>query len=333
MKLRTKLMAVTGILVMAFSALSREAVADPVILKFATIAPEGSGLYNGIKAIDTSIRAKTGNAVGLQIFAGGVSGDEKDVVRKMAINQLDGAGLTGMGLGQILPEIRVLELPFLFKTPAQIDSVYSQMRPYFEQKFAEKNYMLLGWAEVGQVQIFCRDKGITTAADLKGRKMWMWEGDPLAGGMYNRLDVVSVPLSLPDVLTSLQTGLIDCAYSTALGAIAFQWHTKAKFVTQVDLVNAAGGLILTKTAWAKIPADKQAIVKQVIDEESKKLTAQARIDNAQSIDVLKQAGLTVQSLTPEVKADLVTKLMPVRTDLVGKLYPQTLLDKVQGMTQ
>jgi TRAP-type C4-dicarboxylate transport system substrate-binding protein len=303
------------------------------IIKFATIAPEGSGVFKGIAAIKQAIKTKTEGCVDLQIYAGGVSGDEKDVVRKMGIGQLDGAGLTGVGLGQILSEIRVLELPFLFKDQAQIDSVYAQMKSYFEQKFLEKNYHLLGWAEVGLVEIFCRDKGITTAADLKGRKMWMWEGDPLAQSMYQSLDVVPVPLAIPDVLTSLQTGLIDCAYSSALGAIAFQWHTKTKFVTQVDLVNATGGIVLTKAAWAKLAPDKQAIVKQVIAEESKKLTTQARLDNQQSMDVLKQAGLTVQVLTPEVKTELTAKLKPVRTNLVDKLYPQALLDKVEGLTQ
>ena len=144
MKMRIKLLAVTALMVLAFSALSADVLADPLILKFATIAPEGSGLYNGIKTTDTRIRAATNNQIGLQILAGGVSGDEKDVVRKMGIGQLDGAGLTGVGLGQILPEIRVLELPFLFSNQAQIDAVYSQMRPYFDQKFStEENKLRL----------------------------------------------------------------------------------------------------------------------------------------------------------------------------------------------
>ncbi len=301
-------------------------------IKLATLAPEGTGLYKGLLAVKEQLKAKTQGCVDVQIYAGGTAGDEKDVVRKMRIGQLHGAALTGVGLGMIEPEIRVLELPFLFSSQAKIDSTYAQMKSYFEQKFDSKGFKLLGWAEVGFVQIFTRDKPIKTKADLTGIKMWMWEGDPLAQAMYESLNVVPVPLAVTDVLTSLQTGLIDGCYAPPLAAIAFQWHTKAKYVTKVDLVNGTGGLILSKAGWDAL-GSYQSAVKEVIASEAQKLTTQSRSDNSQSMQVLQSTGLQIVELTPESKAELQAISVEVQNKLVGKLYPQTLLDKVLSLAK
>lgn len=303
------------------------------VLKMATLAPQGTSLHKGLLALKEGILQKTEGCVDVQIYAGGVAGDEKDVVRKMRIGQLHGAALTGVGLGMIEPEIRVLELPFLFKNKAKIDSTYAALRPDFEKKFDQKGFKLLGWAEVGFVQIFSREKPIKSRKDLAGMKMWMWEGDPLAQAMYEALKVVPVPLAITDVLTSLQTGLIDAAYSPPLGAIAFQWHTKSKYMTKVDLVNGTGGLILSNKAWAKLSPNYQKIVKEVVKTESRNLTDKAREDNEQSIEVLKSSGVQIVELTPESKAELESISKEVQQKLVGKLYSQDTLNKVLSLVQ
>ncbi|MDO8519460.1 MAG: TRAP transporter substrate-binding protein DctP [Deltaproteobacteria bacterium] len=300
------------------------------ILKIATLAPEGTTLHKGLLSMKNEVMAKTGGKVDFQIYAGGVAGDEKDVVRKMRIGQLQGGALTGVGLGMIEPEIRVLENPFLFQNYQQADKVYAAMRSYFEGKFREKGFELLGWAEVGFVKIFS-NKPITKKADLAGLKMWMWEGDPLAQAMYESLKVVPVPLAITDVLTSLQTGLIDGCYAPELAAIAFQWHTKSKYMTDVNLTDGTGGVIVAKQEWAKLSASEQAVVKEVISAQAQKLIAQTRIDNAQSKAVLQAAGIQIVQLTPEALVELQGIAKEVSAKLVGKLYPQTLLDKVVGL--
>lgn len=300
------------------------------IIKMATLAPDGTTLAKGLVAMKNDVVAKTGGKVDIQLYFGGTAGDEKDVVRKMRIGQLTGGALTGVGLGMIEPEIRVLELPFLFKNYGQADAVYSQMKSYFENKFLQKGFMLLGWAEVGFVKIFS-NKPITKKADLNGMKMWMWEGDPLAQAMYEALKVIPVPLSITDVLTSLQTGLIDGCYAPELGAIAFQWHTKVKNMTDVNLVDGTGGIVVAKAEWDKLSPDEQKIVKEVIDSQSKQLVSKTRGDNQTSASVLQSAGIQIVQLAPEALAELEGISKEVQTKLVGTLYPQSLLDKVNQL--
>lgn len=299
-------------------------------IKIATLAPEGTTMHKALVAMKNEVKAKTGGKVDFRIYAGGTAGDEKDVVRKMRIGQLHGAALTGVGLGMIQPEVRVLELPFLFKNYQQADTVYDAMKSYFEKKFSEKGFVLLAWTEVGFVKIFS-NKPIANRADLAGVKMWMWEGDPLAEAMYETLKVVPVPLAITDVLTSLQTGLIDGAYAPELGAIAFQWHTKTKYVTDVNLVDATGGLVIANKEWAKLSKSEQNVVKQVISSQAKQLTSKTRAENRQSLEVLQSSGLQVVKLTPEALSELQGISTEVANKLVGKLYPQSLLTKVQGL--
>lgn len=306
--------------------------APAIELKIATLAPEGTTLANGIKEMNKEVMAKTGNKIGFKTYFGGTAGDEKDVVRKMRIGQLHGAALTGVGLGMIEPEIRVLEIPFLFNNYAQADQVYNVMRGYFEGKFLEKGFVLLGWAEVGFVKIFS-NKPITKKADLSGVKMWMWEGDPLAQAMYESMKVIPVPLSLTDVLTSLQTGLIDGCYAPELGAIAFQWHTKVKYMTDVNLVDATGGILVSKAEWAKLSVADQKVVKEVMGAQARKLIAQTRIDNEQSKAALAATGVSIVQLTPEALIELKGISKEVQQKLVGKLYSQELLTKVTSLIQ
>ncbi len=301
--------------------------AQAVELKLATLAPQGTSMYNSFESLAKNVKAKTGGRVSIKIFGGGVQGDEKDVVRKMRYGQLDGAALTGVGLGLIDPQIRVLEIPFLFKNTAEVDKVYSSMFPYFASAFNKKGFVLLGWAEVGFVKIFA-NKPIRKKSDLKGMKMWMWEGDPLAKAMYDAMGVTPVPLAITDVLTSLQTKLIDAAYAPEFGAIGFQWHTKTKYMTDVNLVNGTGGIIFTKKAWAKIGGGDKAAIKKLIAVEAKKLIAQTRSDNLESKTAVQQSGVQVVNLDSKAYEELRAIGDEVREKLVGKLYSRSLLDMV-----
>lgn len=306
--------------------------AQAIELKFATLAPQGTSLYKTLQAAGEEIKTKTSGRVTITIFGGGTAGDEKDFVRKMNFGELQGAALTGVGLGIINSEIRVLELPFLFKDQASVDKTYAAMKSYFVDSFAKKGFVMLGWAEVGFVNIFS-NKPVKKMADLKGVKMWMWAGDPLAEEMYKALGVTPVPLAITDVLTSLQTGMIDGAYAPPLGAIAFQWQTKTKFVTDINLVNGTGALVVAKKDWDKISGADQTAVRAILDAKSQMLTASSRKENNESKAALQAAGLQVLIPAPADIEELRKVGDTVQKALVGKLYSQQLLDKVLALAK
>jgi TRAP-type transport system periplasmic protein len=143
------------------------------VIKFATLAPEGSSWMKQMRQLALEVSEKTQGQVKFKFYPGGVSGDEKDVIRKIRIGQLHSAGFTGVGLGDILPEVRVLDLPFLFETSEEVAYVYNAMNEYFMRAFEEKGYVLLGWVPVGWVHFFSVPK-IESIEDLRLSRPWLW---------------------------------------------------------------------------------------------------------------------------------------------------------------
>ncbi len=295
-------------------------------IKIAILAPEGSTWHKVMTAWDKELREKSAGRLGLKIYAGGVLGDENDVIRKMRIGQVHAAGFTGLGLGIINPNARVLELPMLVQSYAEADAVAEKIWPKIEPGFEQKGFVVLGPAETGFVNIFS-NKPIASQADLKGMKMWAWEGDQLVGAMYAAFQVVPIPLPITDVLTSLQTKLIDAVYAPPLGAIALQWFTQTKYVTNLKLSDSTGGIVMTKAAFNALPPADKEILKSTGKKYARKLVEAIRADNDKSYSTLTQAGLKTVEVSAEETARIKETSRQVWDKLVGKLYSKELLDE------
>lgn len=300
-------------------------------IKFATLAPDGSTWMNVMKDYAKAVKDATNGEIKFKIYPGGVSGDEKDVLRKMRIGQLHSAGFTGVGLGEILPEVRILDAPFLFNSYEEVDYVSSRLFDYFSEKFEKKGYVLLGWAEVGFVYVMT-NQPVKSLADMSGVKMWMWEGDPIAKATFSSINISPIPLSITDVLTSLQTNLIDGVYVSPLGCVALQWHTKVKYLLDLPLADSNGAVLITKKQFNKLDAEQQATLLKLSKEYFGKLTQMSREDNAKSLDLIKEAGIQFTEINdPAALGSFKKTGKQARQALVGKLYDQALLDRVEGM--
>lgn len=304
--------------------------AQDVTIKFATLAPDGSTWMNVMKEFSTSLEKKSGGTIKFKIYPGGIQGDEKDVIRKIRINQLHSAGFTGVGLGTILPEVRILDTPFLFKNLNEVDFIAKKFFDRFANGFEEKGYILLGWAEVGWVYIYS-NKPIYSEEDMKGVKMWMWEGDPISKATFEAFDVNPIPLSITDVLTSLQTGLIGGVYSSPLACVALQWHTKVSYVLDVPLANSNGAVLISKRMFNKLTPDQQKILKEEGQKYFTKLTRLSRQDNEKAKKTMFDYGMKKTEIKdPKLFVEFEARGEKARRSLVGELYDQQLLDDVEN---
>ena len=299
-------------------------------IKFATVATEGSTWMKVMHELAKAVEDSTNGDVKFKIYPGAVQGDEKDVLRKMRIGQIHSAGFTGFGLGEILPEVRIMDAPFLFNTYEEVDYVSNKLSNYFAQKFEEKGYILLGWAEVGFVYVFTNTP-INDIKDMSGVKMWMWEGDPIAEAAFTSMDISPIPLSLTDVLTSLQTNLINGVYISPLACTALQWHTKVKYMLELPLADSNGAILITKKQFSKLTPEQQNILKYFAAKYLKKLTQLSREDNAKSLELIKKAGIQFTNITDENQLKSFSEAgKKARQSLVGKLFDQEFLTQVEN---
>jgi TRAP-type C4-dicarboxylate transport system substrate-binding protein len=300
-------------------------------IRFATVAPEGSTWMKVMNAYTKAVEDATNNEIEFKVYPGQVAGDEKDVLRKIRIGQLDSGGFTGVGLGEILPEVRIMDSPFLFKSYEEVDYIANQFFDYFSKKFEEKGFILLGWAEVGFVYVFT-NKPINALEDMNGVKMWMWEGDPIAEATFRAFKISAIPLSITDVLTSLQTNLINGVYISPYACTVVQWHTKVKYMLDLPLADSNGAILISKKKFYKLSDSQQEILRKLSREYFGQLTLMSRKDNKESLELLKETGIIFTTIKDQRIIDSFYEAgKQARRDLIGKLYDEDFLLKVEGM--
>ncbi|MBI6546506.1 MAG: TRAP transporter substrate-binding protein DctP [Cyanobacteria bacterium NC_groundwater_1444_Ag_S-0.65um_54_12] len=298
-------------------------------LKIAFLAPPGSKWDRILQKMSQEVASKTNNSLRLRFIGGGVMGDEPDEVRKMRAGQLHGAALTGMGLGLIEREARVLELPLLYEDDADVDRATSRVEGYLTKKFEHAGYILLGWAEVGPVYLFT-NKPIRAKNDMQGVKMWMWEGDRLAEAVFKELGVVPTPLAITGVLTALQTSMIDGVYNSPQGLLALQWNSKIKYMLNLRLTQSIGALLVTSKAWGRLSADEQKILKAAGETYCRQVVTEGRKDNARAWSALRQQGVEVTEISTAERKKIREAADKVADRLADDLYPRTLLKEVRA---
>jgi TRAP-type transport system periplasmic protein len=301
---------------------------ESFIIKFATVAPEGSTWMNRMKELDRTIRGKSEGQVGFRIYPGGVAGDEMDVLRKIRIGQLQGAAFSGVGFGQILPMVRVLDLPFLFITDDEVDLVHREMENLFSQQFRVRGFELLAWAEVGNVHIFSRSP-IRKVSDLERLRVWVWSGDPIAGETFSAMRTNPIPLAVTDVTTALNTGMIDTVYAPPLGAMALQWDLYVKTMTSLPLAHSTGAVLLARSFADKMPPPLLRLLREESHRAMAELTMQLRQQTRESIELLGERGIQVLAMPDEEDLKEFYRIHhQVARALEGKLYPKEVLERV-----
>ncbi len=298
-------------------------------LKFASLAPEGTSWMKQLHVLADELADSTEGRVTIKFYPGGVSGDERDVLRKMRIGQIHAAGFTGNGLGEILSAVRLLDTPFLFSDIAEYDSVLASVSDTLEYMFREKGYELAGWVSVGMVHLFSKDP-IATVDDLSKARPWVWETDPLASALFSKLDISPIPLPLPQVLTSLQTGVIDAAYSSPAGAVSLQWFTRVRYMTDLPLTHSTGGVVLSSRFLDRLsPADRDVTLR-LFKHHLETLEPMTREEELQSLEVLADEGIELVPVSPEDVSTFCEIGSELRKELAGELYPEWLLHMVEG---
>lgn len=325
-KIRIVLSMVIAILVIA----SATAHAAPTEIKIAVVMPEGSTWTKTLHDFADAVAKETSGEVAIKIYAGGVSGDEVDVLRKMRVNRLHAGGFSGVGLGMVLPEIRVLEAPLLFDNYEEVDYVKERMFDDFAARFEEKGYVLLGFAEAGFVYLFSQ-RPLSSVADLKQTKMWVWKGDRVAENFLEAFGIQGYPLQLADVNTGLDTGMIDSYYSPPLAAVAFQWYARVRTILDFPMVNSTGALLMTKRAFYRLKPHNREIVSRLVKQYSAELVRLTRRDNDEAMQVIQEAGIERIAPTPEQIAWFRRSARKNYEMSVPSLYSQELLDRIRGL--
>src|SRR5580658_2138056 len=227
------------------------------VIKLGTLAPEGSPWHQSLQVMAQRWRTISGGQVKLVIYPGGVLGDEPDMVNKMRIGQIQAAGLSGAGLSGIEPGVMALQIPMMFDSYEELDYVRERVAPRLEKMMEARGYLVLNWGDVGWVHFFTT-RPVTRLSEMRNMKLFTWAGDNDTLELWKANGFHAVPLAATDILTGLQTGLIDAVPTTPLYALLNQSFGIARNMIDVKWAPLVGATVITRRMWDSLPAPSRA---------------------------------------------------------------------------
>lgn len=314
----------------AIALIGVSASAEPVVIKLATVAPKDSPWMKAYTAMDAEVQKATEGRVSFKFFPGMVSGDDKDMVRKMRAGQLQAAGLTGVGMQMIEPNTLVLQLPLLFNDYEEMDKVRTRMEGRMQGLMQKKGFVILGWSDIGYTYVFTKTP-VDSLASFKDVKMWGWEDEPISKAFFETAGIAQVPLSLSDVLPSLQRGMITGVYNSPLGAVSLQWDKYTSYVTKMWITIGIGATVVKKDVWDKISTDDQKKILEIGNKYHRQLCADIRQKNKAASATLKKNGIKFVDV-PQAEVQRFREIAAkVRAKLAGSMLDAGLVKEVESM--
>jgi TRAP-type C4-dicarboxylate transport system substrate-binding protein len=258
--------------------------------KIATVAPEGSQWMQDMRLASAEIKKRTEGRVIVKLYGGGVQGNEKKVLRKIRIGQLQGGAFTALGISEVYPDMVIYGLPMLFDSLEEVDYVRQRMDPALQRGLEQAGFVSFGFTGGGFARILA-NRPIITTNDMRGQKVWLPDGDRVSYAALEALELSPVVLPVTDVLTGLQTGLLDVIAAPPVGVVALQWHTRVKYMTTVPLMYTMGLMAVDGKAFAGLGAPDQAVFRDVMTRMYQKFDAQSRADDDNAQKALRTNGI------------------------------------------
>ncbi|HPA14988.1 MAG TPA: TRAP transporter substrate-binding protein DctP [Desulfobacterales bacterium] len=286
-----------------------------VEIKIATLSPDGQVWMEKMREGAEEILEKTHQRIRFKFYPGGVMGDDGAVLRKIRIGQLQGGVFVAGSLAHIFPDSQVYGLPLKFNTFEEVDYVRKRMDPVLMDGLEKNGFVSFGLAEGGFAFIMSKAP-IRTIDDLRRQKVWIPDNDRMSLVVLTAFDIAPIPLTLADVRAGLQTGLIDTVTTPPIGALALQWHTQIKYLTETPIVYIYGFLSVDKKTFSNISPEDQKILREVMGRVFREIDRRNRQDNVKALEALRNQGIQFVKPSPDALNEWHTKVSEIYKQLV-----------------
>jgi TRAP-type C4-dicarboxylate transport system substrate-binding protein len=285
----------TLVVILAGLLVSATVEAQPVVVKMATLVPDGSSWHQVLKEVADKWKTLSGGRVVVRLYPGGVAGDDPDVVRKMRLGTLNAGVLTSVGVAEIDKSVYALGIPMMYDSYEEVYYVLEKMRPGLEARLETKGFVVLNWCDGGWVRFFAQ-KPVAVPDDLRALKLFSWAGDNESVEVWRAAGFNPVPLPSTEIATALQTGLVNALGAPPQVAVITQYYNHAKNMTDLPWQLLLGATIISKGTWEKIPAEMRPGLLEAAREGGRRLQEEIRKSGDRDVEAMRKRGLNVVSV-------------------------------------
>jgi|TARA_B100001093_G_scaffold520409_1_gene615532 TRAP-type C4-dicarboxylate transport system substrate-binding protein len=270
----------------------------PIIIKLATVAPEGTEYYNLLLEMGQRWQQETNGQIQLRIYPNGVVGGERDTIRKMRVGQIQASAMSSIGLAELTDQIQAFTLPMGFKNYGEIDRVKDAMFGDISEGLSQSGFKLLFLVDIGWVYWFSTEE-ISVPQDLKDAKIYTTGGDYVTVELFKKFGFNAVPVSETDILTSLQTGMINSMQTVPILSLSSGWSALMPNMLDLKWGAFVGAVIVDERVWKKIKPKHQKIMMEIAEDIGKKYQKSGREMEKKAIDVMQQYGMKIKTPSDE----------------------------------
>jgi tripartite ATP-independent transporter DctP family solute receptor len=280
-----------------------------------------------IDAFAKEIEKRTNGRFKVQNFYSGALGAERESIEGVQLGTLD---LTMTSTGPVpnfVPEIAILDIPFLFRDYAHARGVLDgPIGQDLLKKFEAKGLVGLAWGENGFRHMTNNKRPVNAPDDLKGLKMRTME-NPIHIQAYKQFGILPTPMAFTEVFTALQQGTVDGQENPLSVISAGKLGQVQKHVSLTGHVYSPALILMSKVRWDKLSAaDKQAFLDSA--KEAVKVN-RARIDDDERRVVAELKGQGVTVVENVDKSKFQAALTPTFAEF-GKRFGQENIDKIRN---
>jgi TRAP-type C4-dicarboxylate transport system substrate-binding protein len=292
-----------------------------------TLVPKNSPWHDILLKMGEEWQKSSGGKIELKIYPGGEQGDEPEMVQKIRIKKLQAVALSGAGLSGIDAAVTALEIPMMLSSYEELDYVREHISDRLEKGLAQHGFIVLNWGDAGWVHFFTKQPA-TSPDDIRKMKLCVLQGDNSTFQLYKINGFHPVALAATDILTGLQTGLIEAFQSPPLIALSNQWFGGARNMLDIPFAQLVGATVIDKQVWDKIPPPIQKEMRASARTAGVALREEIRKAESSSIPMMQQFGLNVVHADPKAAAEWRQLAEAIWPKLRGTLVPADLFDQV-----
>ena len=303
--------------------------ANATDIKIATIAPNHSAWMAEMREAAKIVKERTAGRVNLKFYGGGVQGASPKVLQKIKIGQLHGGVFAPTDFMKTYGAVNLYGMPFAFESWEEMRYVRIQMDADIASGFDRLNFTTYGF--VGSFSMMLSNEPVRNRSDMKGKKVWLPEGDVVTFEALKALKLSPVALPVTDVLTGLQTGLLDMAAIPPEIAVALQWHTRVKYFTDMPVLYAMSFLAIDQRILNRLSDGDQAILAEVLKASYATMDSKSPIESRDATEALVNIGIQkVQPDAGELEGLVATMSDTNRSIAQRGILPLGMFETMQG---